>query len=1012
MNIQENKTLLITKNETSTLPKLNEMFLPLVESARQVEHEKNGSQHYWTDKGKPEVFNRYTVNLNGEIESLYLTHSSNINWELLKKCLHLKHLTILHSEIYTIHESILRLPSLTSLDLSDNSITNLPEFFNENLRHLSISRNNISKIDNDLSSLSKLVSLSLEGNKLTVIPQGINNLSNLRGLNLNRNNLKNLPSSIEKLSNLQELTIGYNNLTKIPKVIFSLKKLNILVINNNSITNIDNKISNLSNLEFLFATNNLIIKIPNKIGNLENLVNLFIDGNEIEKIPKSMSKLTSLRLFSIENNPLPFPDPSFHNLTPQEQIQTLLAIQLSETKPLNQAKILVIGDERVGKTSIINRLLGNAHNENQTSTQGIDISELSFNDFDTNIWDFAGQEITHQTHQFFLTERSLYLYVLDAQKEDNQARDLHWLNTIKSYSENSPIIIVVNHCDQNLNYTFDILRYQEKFQIADVIYTSACDLNTLSEPEKYKLGDSIKRLKNAITRQLPNLPGIERELPESWHQVKQAMENFKKKQNVIDKDTYEKECENAGVVGKPLQSALLKILNSIGTVVAYPDDFRLRMTQILKPEWVTNAVYQIIRSQSEASGVYSEETIGNILNGNYTATHQQWLVDLLIKFELGFRLLDNNELLIPMRLPSVMPEFDRQRYQQGLNIRFNYHRMGLLKLNVLPQLIVRMHQYVDERTTKYWRHGMFLRLNDCQGVIIADEPNQCIEVYLSHRDDNARSLLQWLRSNLQKIEQSQINASQNKSLPYKEEIALFDEENSKIVGHTNYQRIERAFDSKRDIINLEIKNPETDEVDDKDFNVADLLGLYQNQHKNKLELVEFIQFLSKTMLRLTELRAKIIEEKEDDINDRLRESLISAGYSVTDQSRGGFSGSGKGVGERDLVLLDEYGQQATLIEAMILESATKKTITNHYQKLTNHYNTQGNKFDFLVTYAKVKNLEGLWKNYKKHLSILDDMTGRFSDKSSIKVGITNIPIEDSDQTRKIIHIMVNFGVKP
>ena len=198
MNIQENKTLLITKNETSTLPKLNEMFLPLVESARQVEHEKNGSQHYWTDKGKPEVFNRYTVNLNGEIESLYLTHSSNINWELLKKCLHLKHLTILHSEIYTIHESILRLPSLTSLDLSDNSITNLPEFFNENLRHLSISRNNISKIDNDLSSLSKLVSLSLEGNKLTVIPQGINNLSNLRGLNLNRNNLKNLPSSIEK----------------------------------------------------------------------------------------------------------------------------------------------------------------------------------------------------------------------------------------------------------------------------------------------------------------------------------------------------------------------------------------------------------------------------------------------------------------------------------------------------------------------------------------------------------------------------------------------------------------------------------------------------------------------------------------------------------------------------------------------------------------------------------------------------------------------------------------------
>ncbi|WP_410919793.1 COR domain-containing protein, partial [Pseudomonas sp. SIMBA_021] len=82
-------------------------------------------------------------------------------------------------------------------------------------------------------------------------------------------------------------------------------------------------------------------------------------------------------------------------------------------------------------------------------------------------------------------------------------------------------------------------------------------------------------------------------------------------------------------------------------------------------------------------------------------------MDLLIKFELGFR-VSNFDLLIPMRLPSVMPEFDKSRYQQGLNIRFNYHRVGLLKSNVLPQLIVRMHPYVDENTTKYWRHGLFL----------------------------------------------------------------------------------------------------------------------------------------------------------------------------------------------------------------------------------------------------------------------------------------------------------------
>jgi internalin A len=1011
MNIREKDASLVGEDGTFKLPKLNEAFLPLVAEAKQVHYLEDDYHEYWDQVDNPKNFNRYKVNKDGELIKLFLTDYISINWKLLGQCPALINLTILNSNITSHQEVVFSLPSLKVLDLSNNELTQLP-VTTDLLESLTLDSNKLTEI-NDLSQLSTNIKhLSLNSNKLNEISENIFILPKLIFLSLANNELVKIPKNISKSSKLQHLNLTKNKITEIPNSIGLLKNLHILIIDNNLITKLPFEFTKLDNLRALFANNNKIIEIPKNINKLSNLSHLLIENNQIKQFPNSMIKLKGLINLTIQGNPIPIPDSSFHKLNPQEKIQTILAIQLSETKPLNQAKILVVGDERVGKTSVINRLLGNPHNENQTSTQGIDISELSFNDFDTNIWDFAGQEITHQTHQFFLTERSLYLYVLDAQKEDNQARDLHWLNTIKSYSQNSPIIIVVNHYDQNLNYVFDKLRYQEQFKIVDIIYTSACNLNTLSEPEKYKLGDSISKLNIAITRQLPMLPGIERELPESWHKVKQAMENFKKKQNVIDKDTYEKECENAGVVGKPLQNALLKILNSIGTVVAYPDDFRLRMTQILKPEWVTNAVYKIIRSQSEASGVYSEDVIGTILNSDYKVTHQQWLVDLLIKFELGFRLLDNNQLLIPMRLPSVMPEFDKQRYQRGLNIHFNYHRIGLLKLNVLPQLIVRMHQYVDEQTTKYWRHGMFLRLNDCQGVIIADEPNQCIEVYLTHRDDNARNLLQWLRSNLERIEQSQINASQSKTLPYKEEIALFDEENSKIIGHVNYQRIERAFSNEREIINLEVKNSETGEVDDQDFNVAELLGLYQSQYRKPLELSECIKFLVKVMLRLTELRAKVIEEKEDDINDRLRESLISAGYSVTDQSRGGFSGSGKGIGERDLVLLDEYGQQATLIEAMILESAVKETMESHYKKLTNNYNTQGNKFDFLITYAKVKNLEGLWKKYKNHLKVLDDMTERFCDKHNIKVGRTNIPIEDSDQTRNIIHIMVNFGVKP
>jgi hypothetical protein len=167
-----------------------------------------------------------------------------------------------------------------------------------------------------------------------------------------------------------------------------------------------------------------------------------------------------------------------------------------------------------------------------------------------------------------------------------------------------------------------------------------------------------------------------------------------------------------------------------------------------------------------------------------------------------------------------------------------------------------------------------------------------------------------------------------------------------------------------------------------------------------------------SLLSLTDIRAKLINEKEDDINDLLCVSLKGGGYNIADQSRGGYSVSAKGAGERDIVVLNEYGQQACLIEAMCLQSVVKKTINTHYNKLINHYNTHGNPVDFLVTYAKVKNFNNFWVNYKKQFKDIEDITHQFTDKFNIKVGQTILPIDGVDDSRLIFHIIVNFGVKP
>src|SRR5436309_330763 len=50
-----------------------------------------------------------------------------------------------------------------------------------------------------------------------------------------------------------------------------------------------------------------------------------------------------------------------------------------------------------------------------------------------HVWDFGGQEILHATHQFFLTERTLYLLVLSG-REGNPTQDAeYWLQLIRSF---------------------------------------------------------------------------------------------------------------------------------------------------------------------------------------------------------------------------------------------------------------------------------------------------------------------------------------------------------------------------------------------------------------------------------------------------------------------------------------------------------------------------------------------------------------------------------------------------
>ena len=172
-------------------------------------------------------------------------------------------------------------------------------------------------------------------------------------------------------------------------------------------------------------------ELPESIGRLTQLRELsWLGRNQLTTLPESMQKLIHLEeLFLHGNDALGIPPeilgPTWQQVSgrkgkpanPAEILQYYFRSRAEATRALNEAKILLVGQGGVGKTSLVKRLVHNAFDPEEPKTEGINITQWPIpaqsgeadGNIRLNIWDFGGQEIMHATHQFFLTKRSLYL---------------------------------------------------------------------------------------------------------------------------------------------------------------------------------------------------------------------------------------------------------------------------------------------------------------------------------------------------------------------------------------------------------------------------------------------------------------------------------------------------------------------------------------------------------------------------------------------------------------------------
>ncbi len=280
-----------------------------------------------------------------------------------------------------------------------------------------------------LNDLDQLQALYLGDNQIRDI-SFLNKLNQLRSLDLNSNKISNI-SALKELCHLERLDLHYNQISDISV----LKKIN--------------------QLQFLDLRYNHLASLPKWITNLPSEIMCSVRLSEVDKI-------------HVGGNPLTHPPPEIINQG-RDAIRAYFQSLKEETVHLHEAKVLLVGEGMSGKTSLLKRLQGLDFDKKESQTHGINVLSLSsselpgFNNTDEcrlHFWDFGGQEIMHASHRFFMSNRSLYILVLDSRTD---SRKFHWLRHIEKYGGKSPLIVAMNKIDSNPSYNIEQKSINKQF---------------------------------------------------------------------------------------------------------------------------------------------------------------------------------------------------------------------------------------------------------------------------------------------------------------------------------------------------------------------------------------------------------------------------------------------------------------------------------------------------------------------------------------------------------------------
>jgi len=603
------------------------------------------------------------------------------------------------NQLTALPPEIGQLTSLQSLNLNGNGLTALPPEIGQltGLQSLVLMDNQLTALPPEIGQLTSLQSLDLIYNQLTALPPEIGQLTNLRELNLTGNRLTALPLEIGQLTSLQSLYLTLNRLTALPPEIVQLTSLQSLDLGYNQLTALPPEIGQLTSLQSLDLWDNQLTALPPEIVQLTSLQSLDLDGNGLTALPPEIGQLTKLETLRLDGNPLTSPPPEIVKQG-MEAVLAYLREQLAASRQQWVSKLLVVGEGGVGKTALLRSLRGEPFDHTLETTHGIQIRSLELAHpteadvtMELNAWDFGGQEIYHATHQFFLTSRSLFVLAWNARHGYEQGKLYYWLDAIQARAPESPVILVATWIDER-DADLPLGELRNKYpQIVE-----HCEISN-------KTGQGIEELRAALTNAAAGLPLMGQSWPAAWLDAAETIRDREEK-HITPQELW----DIMAAYGVSSDRVLARWLHELGDILFFQDDKDLCDLVILKPQWVTEYISEVLESDEVIGklGIFTRAHMGQLW-GDLKPAMRAHFLRLMERFDLSYRTLENREIsLVVERLPLDPPDYAEK--WDAVKERGPCHEISIkFELNTIPAgiptwFIARSHRFT---THTHWRNG-------------------------------------------------------------------------------------------------------------------------------------------------------------------------------------------------------------------------------------------------------------------------------------------------------------------